>query len=66
MVEGNAKIDPTEKANAGLKILTQQRLTSRTEGDHIISFDGTASLVGSVVAVRVTEATSLSLSGELV
>ena len=42
------------------------RLTSRTTGDHIVAFDGPASLVGALADVRITRATPLSLQGELV
>jgi len=41
------------------------RLTARTRGDHIVSFDGPASLVGSLVDVTVTRATPLSLGATL-
>ena len=41
------------------------RLTARTRGDHIVSFDGPASLVGELVDVTITRATSLSLGGAL-
>ena len=37
------------------------RLAARTRGDHIVSFDGPESLVGQLVEVTVTRATSLSL-----
>lgn len=42
------------------------RLTARTQGDHIISFDANPDLIGKIVRVRVTAATALSLRGELV
>lgn len=45
--------------------LGRARLTSRTRGDHIVSFDGDQSLVGQLVQVRVVRASALSLSGEL-
>ena len=77
-VEGTAKIDPTnahptQAADAVLFTLGKKkpaasgraRLTSRTRGDHIVSFDGDRSLVGRLVQVRVTRASALSLSGEL-
>jgi tRNA-2-methylthio-N6-dimethylallyladenosine synthase len=41
------------------------RLTARTRGDHIVAFDGPASLVGSLVDVTITRATALSLGGAL-
>ena len=75
LVEGAAKIDPearalSEKAKAeGLVTLGRRdgkvRLTSRTRGDHIVAFDGAASLVGQVVKVRVDTARALSLTGTL-
>ena len=42
------------------------RLSARTRGDHIVSLDGPASLVGRIVQARITDATALSLSGALV
>lgn len=42
------------------------RLSSRTRGDHIVAFDGPEHLVGELVKVRITRASALSLSGELV
>jgi len=65
LVEGTAKINPN--ANRDLITLGKQqtRLTSRTEGDHIVSFDGPKSLVGQLTNVQITGATSLSLSGQL-
>ena len=47
-------------------VFGETRLTSRTTGDHIVAFDGDANLVGKVARVRITRATGLSLSGELV
>jgi tRNA-2-methylthio-N6-dimethylallyladenosine synthase len=41
------------------------RLTARTRGDHIVAFDGPASLVGSMVDVTITRATPLSLGASL-
>ncbi len=41
------------------------RLSGRTRGDHIVAFDGTDDLVGSLVKVKITRATGLSLQGEL-
>lgn len=38
------------------------RLTARTRGDHIVAFDGPASLVGTLTHVTITKATPLSLS----
>ena len=38
------------------------RLTARTRGDHIVSFDGPAALVGTLAHVTITKATPLSLS----
>jgi tRNA-2-methylthio-N6-dimethylallyladenosine synthase len=82
LVEGVAKIDPEMRDvivdDDGSPLLTIGgrntrkrtgdivRLTSRTRGDHIVSFDGPASLVGSLVQVRVDAVTGLSLRGALV
>ncbi len=41
------------------------RLTARTRGDHIVSFDGPASLVGTLAKVTITKATPLSLSATI-
>ncbi|MCC7108424.1 MAG: tRNA (N6-isopentenyl adenosine(37)-C2)-methylthiotransferase MiaB [Deltaproteobacteria bacterium] len=75
LVEGTAKLDPAAAPEGergslvqiGRKAQVPQRvrLTSRTRGDHIVSFTGAADLVGKLVTVRVTRATPLSLSGEL-
>lgn len=81
LVEGSARIDPNDPqrdaprdGGAVLYALGKKkapaatgrtRLTARTRGDHIVAFDGDASLVGTLVNVRVTRATGLSLSGEL-
>lgn len=80
LVEGTAKLDPSEGAareggaegeGALVQIARRKpssdrvRLTSRTRGDHIVSFTGEASLVGKLARVRVTRASPLSLSGEL-
>ncbi|MEK7705756.1 MAG: hypothetical protein AAB426_12410, partial [Myxococcota bacterium] len=42
------------------------RLVGRTRGDEIVAFDGPATLVGALVRVRIREATTLTLLGELV
>jgi len=42
------------------------RLAARTRGDHIVAFDGPASLMGTLVDVEVTRATPLSLQARLV
>lgn len=75
LVEGTAKLDPTERGAAtgdGLVTITRRapvargvRLTARTRGDHIVSFTGDEALVGRLVQVRITRASPLSLSGEL-
>ena len=54
LVEGNAKISPTKTV----------RLTARTTGDHIVAFDGPESLIGTIVPVKITKASSLALVGE--
>ncbi len=41
------------------------RLMARTRGDHIVAFDGSADLVGSIVVVVIDGATALSLRGTL-
>ena len=63
IVEGLAKIDPdpTVVSLGSSKV----RLASRTEGDHIVSLTGPKDLIGKMVKVKITQATSLSLSGEL-
>ena len=43
----------------------ERRLVGRTPYDEIVAFDGTPDLVGSVVRVRATAATSLTILGEL-
>ena len=41
------------------------RLLGRTGGDEIVAFDGSPDLVGTIVRVRATRATSLTLFAEL-
>lgn len=61
-----AKID---KAPEGLVSLRNKSnlttLTARSEGDHIIHFNGPKELIGKIVRVKITQARQLSLSGEL-
>jgi len=52
LVEGPSRRDPA-------------RLTGRDPGDHIVCFAGSKELVGREVAVLITEATALTLLGEL-
>ena len=52
IVEGEAK-------NGG-----QNRLAARTEGDHLVTFDGPKRLIGNIVPVKMLEATGLALKGE--
>ena len=42
-----------------------QFLTARTEGGRLVRFSGSESLIGSFVPLRVTGATTWSLTGEL-
>lgn len=42
----------------------QMQLVGRTEGDHIVVFDGPKELAGQYVRVRITGATSLTLFGQ--
>ena len=73
LVEGAAKIDPVKQKTNDLVQIGRSaprpddhvRLTSRTRGDHIVAFDGPASLVGQLVTVEVATATGLSLTGRL-
>ncbi len=53
LVEGPSKRDPS-------------RLTGRSPGDHIVCFRGPGDLVGREVGVRITDATTLTLFGEVV
>ncbi|MDA0712438.1 MAG: tRNA (N6-isopentenyl adenosine(37)-C2)-methylthiotransferase MiaB [bacterium] len=66
LVEGVAKINPNADSDLITILKPVTRLTSRTEGDHIVSFSGPKSLIGQMVEVKITRATSLSLTGELV
>lgn len=52
LVEGPSKRDPS-------------RLTGRSPGDHIVCFRGPGDLVGREVGVRITDATALTLFGEV-
>jgi tRNA-2-methylthio-N6-dimethylallyladenosine synthase len=78
LVEGAAKIDPESRADGadalvalgrkttrGARAPGTARLSARTMGDHIVSFDGPLALAGSIVDVDITAATGLSLSGAL-
>lgn len=59
------QIGGKRKAEAPSHASENVRLTSRTRGDHIVSFDGPQRLVGQLVKVRIQKATGLSLGGEL-
>ncbi|MEM7495100.1 MAG: MiaB/RimO family radical SAM methylthiotransferase [Myxococcota bacterium] len=41
------------------------RLQARTRGDHIVVFDGPSAWIGACVRIRVTDATALTLRGEV-
>lgn len=60
LVEGNAKINPSEESNKST------RLMGRTTGDHIVAFDGSESLIGKIIPVIIEKASSLALVGRLV
>lgn len=60
LVEGSAKINPSENSDRNMI-----RLSARTTGDHIVAFDGPASLIGKIVFVKLTKASSLAFVGEL-
>lgn len=62
MVEGEAKIDPELVKLSRSSI----RLTSRTQGDHIVAFDGPPSLIGQLAHVNIVHASALALTGERV
>ncbi|MEE8409615.1 MAG: tRNA (N6-isopentenyl adenosine(37)-C2)-methylthiotransferase MiaB [Myxococcota bacterium] len=46
-------------------IFTRRRLVGRTRGNEIVAFDGPADLVGSIVHVRATDATPLTILADL-
>ena len=52
LVEGTSKRDPT-------------RLTGRTRTNHIVVFQATPSLAGTLALVKITSATPLTLAGDL-
>lgn len=66
LCESPAKLNPqaSELVQLG-KSSINERLLGRTEGDHIIHFDGPSSLVGKLVNVRVESAQALWLGGVL-
>jgi len=68
IVEGKAKINPNENelVQLGKSNQNQTRLTSRTTGDHIVAFDGPRHLIGRLVKVNITSATSLAMTGKLI
>lgn len=65
MVEGTAKIDPGNEQGLISLDKSNARLSARTEGDHIVSFHGAKILIGTLVNVKINQATKLSLTGEL-
>lgn len=48
------------------KLASGAKLTARTQGDHIVSFDGNDSLIGQIVPVKITAASELALKGNLI
>jgi tRNA-2-methylthio-N6-dimethylallyladenosine synthase len=53
LVEGPSKTNP-------------DKLTSRTRSNHIVIFSGPKDLIGQLINVRITEAKTFSLFGEMV
>lgn len=67
LCEGPAKLDPHAAQNL-IQIgrpSSLLRLMGRTEGDHIVHFEGPSSCIGKLVNVRVDSARALSLGGTL-
>lgn len=70
LCDSTAKIDMSENADNGLISLRSKSaktiLTGRTEGDHIVHFEGSKDLIGKIVSVKILQARQLSLSGILI
>jgi tRNA A37 methylthiotransferase MiaB len=66
LCESPAKLNPhaSELVTLG-KNSKIERLLGRTEGDHIIHFDGPSALVGQLINIRVESAQALWLGGVL-
>ncbi len=45
---------------------SEQQISGRTENNRVVNFDGSATLIGSFAAVRITQALPNSLQGELI
>ena len=76
LVEAKAKYDPctqTEGSSACVVPIQRKsakrdetlvRLSARTQGDHIVVFDGSQDFIGKCMPVRIVGATALTLRGE--
>lgn len=69
LCEGPAKLDPSASKDGLVQLGSlrseSMRLIGRTEGDHIVHFQGPASLRGTLVNVKIESASQLSLAGSL-
>lgn len=63
LCESQAKLSP--ETSDLIQLGTHKRLLGRTEGDHIVHFDGPLSLIGKLVEVKITNAQALWLGGSL-
>jgi tRNA A37 methylthiotransferase MiaB len=52
--------------NPALRAEIKTQLVGRTRGDHIVCFDGAATLKGKIFNVRITDARGMTLFGERV
>lgn len=69
LCEGPAKLDPTLSENGLIGLRNKHSNTTligRTEGDHIVHFQGPEALRGTLVNVRIDTASALSLSGTMI
>ncbi|MEM7588954.1 MAG: radical SAM protein, partial [Myxococcota bacterium] len=69
LVEAKAKYDPCAvpiQRKATKRDGSLVRLSARTQGDHIVAFDGSQDFIGKCVPVRIVGATALTLRGEKV
>lgn len=66
LCEGTAKLDLNSQGIVRLRGNNDNiKLTGRTEGDHIIHFEGPRTLTGTIVNVNIDSARALSLGGNL-
>ena len=61
LVEGLSKNPHLDKGRDGSKEAAESQLIGRTSGDHIVVFNGPVELIGTIVPVKVTKTSALTL-----